>query len=401
MTRTHAQWKALLDGIRLPTALVDLDALDANIDALRGGLGDSGVTLRVASKSVRHVGILRRIMERGGAPFRGLMTFSAYEATFLAEEGFDDFLMGYPVGRPDEAMEMARLAASGRSITAAVDAPEQCALLDEAALEVGATLKVCIDVDASWRPAGGAAHLGVRRSPVRTVEDALAVARAIEGAEGLKLSAVLAYEAQIAGMRGHNPTSRHLDPIRRFIRARSKPVVLDQRRAIVEALRATGADIEVVNGGGTGSLRFTSEDPSVTEVTAGSGFLCPHLFDHSEGLSLRPAAFFALSVVRASDPGFVTCAAGGYIASGGTDPDRAPIVHCPEGLETLGMEGWGEVQTPFKVQGASAPGLGDPVICRHAKAGELGERFHTLTLVRGDEIVAEEPTYRGQGHAFM
>ena len=45
--------------------------------------------------------------------------------------------------------------------------------------------------------------------------------------------------------------------------------------------------------------------------------------------------------------------------------------------------------------------LGDPVICRHAKAGELAERFETYLLVRGNKIVGREPTYRGLGKAFM
>jgi hypothetical protein len=153
-----------------------------------------------------------------------------------------------------------------------------------------------------------------------------------------------------------------------------------------------------VNGGGTGSVAFTGSDPVVTEVAVGSGFLCPHLFD---GYDLEPAAFFALPVVRSSDPGFVTCAGGGYVASGATGADRSPIVVAPDGLVPLSLEGWGEVQTPFRWTGdGAAPALGDPVVARHAKAGELAERFATYLLARGDRIVGEEPTYRGEGASF-
>lgn len=400
----YARWRRALRETPLPAACVDMDALDANIKVLREALGGGAVSLRVASKSVRHPALMRHILARGGERFVGLMTFSAHEAAFLAERGFDDLLMGYPVGRRDEASALARIAASGVKITATVDALEQARLLDAAAAQVGATLSVCLDVDASWRPWRGGAHLGVRRSPVRSVADALSVARALESLRHVRLEAVLCYEAQIAGVRDHNPSSAWLDPARRLVKARSKPDVLARRGAIVAALRAEGFKISLVNGGGTGSLSWTAQDPSVTEVTAGSGFLCPHLFDGSGGMALRPAAFFALSVVRRSDRGFVTCAGGGYIASGGVAPDRAPVVHLPVGLSEVGMEGWGEVQTPFKVSrpaGERGLRLGDPVVCRHGKAGELAERFTHYHLLRGAEIVGREPTYRGLGQCFF
>jgi D-serine deaminase-like pyridoxal phosphate-dependent protein len=45
--------------------------------------------------------------------------------------------------------------------------------------------------------------------------------------------------------------------------------------------------------------------------------------------------------------------------------------------------------------------VGDPVIFRHAKAGELCERFSELLLIRGNTIEARVPTYRGQGCCFV
>ena len=38
---------------------------------------------------------------------------------------------------------------------------------------------------------------------------------------------------------------------------------------------------------------------------------------------------------------------------------------------------------------------------RHAKAGELCERFLTLHLLAGDRIVDQVPTYRGEGRCFL
>jgi D-serine deaminase-like pyridoxal phosphate-dependent protein len=168
----------------------------------------------------------------------------------------------------------------------------------------------------------------------------------------------------------------------------------------VAALRADGLAISLVNGGGTGSVATTSSDPSVTEVTAGSGFVCPHLFDGYDGLPLRPALFFALAVARISDPGFVTCAGGGYVASGPAGASRLPQVWLPRSLRPLDLEGWGEVQTPFRC-GAGSPTVGDPIICRPAKAGELAERFPSYLFFRGAQAVARHPTWRGLGQCFF
>ena len=59
------------------------------------------------------------------------------------------------------------------------------------------------------------------------------------------------------------------------------------------------------------------------------------------------------------------------------------------------------MQTPLRGPGAAALRVGDRVWLRHAKAGELCERFNELHLVRGDELVETVPTYRGEGEAFL
>lgn len=391
----YHRFRRLLENEPLPAALVDLDAVEHNARLLLDRLARD-VTLRVATKSVRHTGLLRQLMELGGDRFRGLMCYSAREAAWLADQGWDDLLVAYPFARPDEAALLARLAAEGRTVRAMVDHPDQVALLDQAARAASTVVPVCLDVDVSWRPGPGI-HLGVRRSPVRSVEDALRVAGSV--GPGTRLDAVMAYEAQVAGLHDSQPPWER--PVIRVLKRRSRALAARRRREVVEALRRAGHPISLVNGGGTGSIASTSHDGSVTEVTAGSGFLCPHLFDGYVDLPLRPAAFFALPVVRSSDPGFVTCLGGGYVASGQAGADRLPVVHLPQGLRPVELEGWGEVQTPLRVTAGRAPDLGDPVICRHAKAGELAERFDRYLLFRDDQIVAREPTYRGEGQCFL
>jgi D-serine deaminase-like pyridoxal phosphate-dependent protein len=183
------------------------------------------------------------------------------------------------------------------------------------------------------------------------------------------------------------------------MQSRSAAELAHRRAAVVAAVRGV-ADLRFVNGGGTGSLEGTSAEAAVTEVSAGSGVFGPHLFDTYSSFRPRPAALFALPVVRRPSPGWVTLFSGGYLASGPADAQRLPVVHLPKGLSLSGTEGAGEVQTPVRGAAADRLRIGDLVWLRHAKAGELAERFTRFHLVNGDLIVDECPTYRGEGQSF-
>jgi D-serine deaminase-like pyridoxal phosphate-dependent protein len=69
-------------------------------------------------------------------------------------------------------------------------------------------------------------------------------------------------------------------------------------------------------------------------------------------------------------------------------------------LDLIGTEGAGEVQTPVRGPGAGALHVGDRVWMRHAKAGELCERFDIVHVVDGATLVDSVPTYRGEGKTF-
>ena len=106
-------------------------------------------------------------------------------------------------------------------------------------------------------------------------------------------------------------------------------------------------------------------------------------------------------MVRRPGPGVVTALGGGYLASGPADAARLPSPWLPPGLELDPEEGAGEVQTPLLGAAAAGLAIGDRAYLRHAKAGELCERFDRLHLVEGDRIVDVVPTYRGEGKTFL
>jgi D-serine deaminase-like pyridoxal phosphate-dependent protein len=380
-----------------PLAALDLDALDANADDLVRRA--AGRPIRVASKSVRDRGVLRRVLARPG--FAGVLGYTLAEALWLAggdDPVSTDVVVGYPT--VDRAA-LRRLAADEQAaarVTLMVDSADQLDVLDAVAPPGSRpAVRVCLDLDASWRL--GPAHVGVRRSPVHSHAEAAALARALVARPGVELVGVMAYEAQIAGL-GDSPAGRPLRglAVRGMQRASGRELAA-RRAAAVAAVREVAA-LEFVNGGGTGSLERTATDPAVTELAAGSGLYSPTLFDAYRSFRGRPAALFALPVTRRPAPGTVTVAGGGWIASGPPGADRVPTPTYPAGLRLVPTEGAGEVQTPLRGPGAAGLRTGDRVWFRHAKAGELCERVDVLHAVRADAVVDALPTYRGEGHTF-
>ena len=387
----------------LPAALVDLDAFDRNVAQTAKTLAGRGKTLRLATKSLRVPELISRAMKIGGNAFQGLMCFSCEEALFLNRHSpqlFNDFLVAYPTLQSSDLRALRELHDSGASARIVVDHPEQVRALAKAMQGSGHPFPVLIDIDASLRFFGGLLHLGVRRSQIRTIRDALSLAEVIARAPSLRLEGLMAYEAQVAGLGDRNPFKRLINPIARVIRKVSIGRVAKQRAAIAEALRAQGHELTLINGGGTGSLNFALDESALTEVTLGSGLLCSHLFDYYSNIHFEPAGYFALQAVRASDPGYITCQGGGYIASGEPGWDRAPIPCAPPGLRLVGTEGTGEVQTPLHVSPGTEISLGSAVLFRPAKAGELAERFNEYLLISQATVVARIPTYRGLGQSF-
>src|SRR6202022_1380840 len=237
------------------------------------------------------------------------------------------------------------------------------------------------------------------RSPLHTPEQAADFATTITRRAGFRLVGVMGYEGQIAGL-GDSPPGH---PVRaqliRVVQGRSAAELNGRRAETIRLIQAL-TPLEFVNGGGTGSLESTGRDTSVTELTAGSGLVGPTLFDAYRRFTPEPALLFALPVVRRPAPDIATLFSGGYIASGPGTPDRLPQPYLPAGLHLTSVEGAGEVQTP--VRGAAAAHLrpGDRVWLRHAKAGELAERFLQYHVIHDDGQVGSVPTYRGEGQCF-
>ncbi|MCW2939060.1 MAG: alanine racemase domain protein [Actinomycetia bacterium] len=389
------RYDAATADLEAPFAIVDLDAFRANAaDLLRRA---KGKPIRVASKSVRCRPLLDAVLAMDG--FEGIMAFTLAEALWLAtERTSDDILVAYPTVDRTALAELAADAHACATITVMVDSVEHLDLLTKIA--DAHPIRVCIDIDAAYRALGGKVRVGARRSPVVTPWQAAELAKEVLKRPALKLVGLMAYESQIAGVGDNPPGKPAMARAIRILQGRSRLELARRRNAIVKAVQAV-AELEFVNGGGTGSVETTARERAVTEVAAGSGLYQPHLFDYYTNFTGRPAALFALPIVRRPGPGVVTALGGGYLASGPGDKIRLPRPYLPEGLSYDPQEGAGEVQTPLLGAVTDQLRIGDRVWFRHTKAGELCERFDALHLVEGDRVVQTVPTYRGEGKTFL
>jgi D-serine deaminase-like pyridoxal phosphate-dependent protein len=376
-----------------PFGVIDGAALAANAaDLVRRA---AGKPIRLASKSVRVREVLEDTLAIPG--FSGLLCYTLTEALWLHSKGFRDLVLGYPTVERAAIAELGKDPLAAANITLMVDDLAHLELIDAILPPTQRiSVRVAIELDAGFR--AGPFKAGALRSPIRTPDAATAFARAIVARPGFTLVGLMAYEGQIAGVGNTGRGPRQA--IVRQMQKRSAVEIAERRAAVVAGVRRI-ADLEFVNGGGTGSLETTAAEESITEVAAGSGLFGPGLFDHYGAFRPAPAAFFVMAVVRKPSRSVATLLGGGWIASGPIGADRQPVIADPQGLRYIDLEGAGEVQTPLRGRPAGGLQVGSQVWLRHAKAGEPAEHLNEFHLVTGDAITRTMPTYRGEGRAFL
>jgi D-serine deaminase-like pyridoxal phosphate-dependent protein len=382
----YATLKTLFRDHTHPLLFVDERALESNIEWV---LKQSGTKkIRIATKSVRSTAVLKKILA-ANPRFQGLMTYTLEESLWLSQQGFKDILIGYPTV---DTNSLEQLAKSPQDITLMVDRVEHLEMLEAIAKKHNSTFNICIDLDLSMDLPG--VRFGVYRSSIQEEKSLNTFLHLLKKCQHLKLKGVMGYEAQIAGVGDKNSL------LMRILKKFSLKQLKKRRQHLMNVIKAAGFTPEIVNGGGTGSLHETSQENVVTEVTAGSAFFAPVLFDQYKDFTLSPAAAFTLPVVRKPSENIITVLGGGYIASGATELIKTPQPYLPEGLSLIKNEGAGEVQTPIVNNTSHKLQIGDFVVMRHAKAGEVCERFNEILLIKDNEI-KKINTYRGDGKCFL
>ncbi|MFJ8260889.1 alanine racemase [Rummeliibacillus sp. NPDC094406] len=383
------------ENVERPFAWVDMNALDANIRFINHHVKEKNV--RIATKSIRSIPLLRYLNEKL-SNVSGLMTFTASETCYLLENGFDHLLLGYPVLEEKSVLELYKYIKKGYDVCFMVDDIRQAKWLNELAKRSNVNVGICIDINLSIELPF--IFFGTRRSAITNLKDLENLLELLKKQTHLHIEGVMGYEAQLAGV-GDLPIQKWKRPVIQQLQKVSKNRVAKLRKEAVDFILAEIGEVEFVNGGGSGSIDFTAQSSEVTEITIGSAFFNPALFDQYSQLDLQPAAGFALRVTRNPARDVVVCHGGGYIASGAIGKDKQPVPYEAQHFAFLPLEGAGEVQTPLRRKDHQNPKIGDTIYFRHAKAGELCERFTQLEAVRSGQHVNCFKTYRGEGKCFL
>lgn len=387
MSDQYLRFKDAIAEVSYPSLILDMDAFYKNLTWVISTSGNKKI--RIATKSVRSVEILKRI-HQSNSVFQGYMTYTLEESLWLRDLGLKDILMGYPT--TDKA-SLTKLAKNPGEIVLMVDRTEHLDLLEEIAKTNKSHFDICVDLDLSMDLPG--VRFGVYRSNLHDEKSLEAFLKHLKKCSHLNLVGAMGYEAQIAGVMDENA------PLMRTLKMLSLTQLKNRRAKMVKLIEGHGHKLKIINGGGTGSLKNTIQEDVVNEVTIGSAFFAPVLFDHYQDFKLSPALYFSQPIVRRPASDIFTILGGGYIASGATDDIKQPLPALPEGLSLIKNEGAGEVQTPLKYAGPLKLNVGDPIFLRHAKAGEICERFNEIHLLEGKKINESVKTYRGEGKCFL
>ena len=381
--------------VERPFAWIDLNAFDANIRFINQHIKDKNV--RIATKSIRSIPLLKYLNEKL-LNVSGLMTFTASETCYLLENGFDQLLIGYPVMEEQSVIEILHYIKKGYAVCFMVDDIHQAKWLNNLAKRINVDVGICIDINLSFDLPW--IYFGTRRSAIKSLKDLMTFLELLKKQTHLHIEGVMGYEAQIAGV-GDLPLQKWKRPLIQQLQKASKKHIAKLRKDVVNLILSEYGNLEFVNGGGSGSVDFTTQSTEVTEITIGSAFFNPSLFDQYSQLDLQPAAGFALRVTRNPEANIVVCHGGGYIASGAIGKDKQPVPYEAQSFDLLPFEGAGEVQTPLRMKDYHKISIGDTIYFRHAKAGELCERFEKLEAVRNGQYIDCFNTYRGEGKCFL
>src|ERR1051326_8681508 len=244
--RDYAYYKAVFSGRAMPFAYLDLDLLEQNVRQIVARAG--GKRIRLASKSLRSVAVLHRLLSAHPS-LQGIMCYSAQEAAFLAGQGFDDLLIGYPCWHELDIATVAQATLAGAPITLMIQSVAHVKHIGRFARRYTVRLPVCLDLDMSLLVPG--LHFGAWRSPIRTPEQARPIIERMLQSQHVWLDGIMGYEAQIAGVGNHYPGQFVKNALVRFLQQRSAGDVAVRRAAIVELIKSYNISLRFVNGGGT------------------------------------------------------------------------------------------------------------------------------------------------------
>jgi 3-hydroxy-D-aspartate aldolase len=232
------------EDIETPALLVDLDALERNIQTMSEFANANNISLRPHFKTVKIPDIALMQIKAGA---KGITCAKLSEAEVLADAGVENILLANQIVAPTKMDRLAKLAGRIKYMAVAVDSIENVIALNDACVKHGTKLYVLVELD-----------VGMGRCGVRSYEEGLDVARAITKSPNLIFDGIQAYEGNLV-----------LNP---DLQERGKGVdwLLSYVGGFKSFLEQNYIPVNEVSGGGSGTFNLTSNSDLYTELQVGS-----------------------------------------------------------------------------------------------------------------------------------
>jgi 3-hydroxy-D-aspartate aldolase len=231
--------------IQTPCLVLDLNALERNIKKMGDFAKSHGMRHRVHGKMHKSVDVALLQEKLGGSC--GVCCQKVSEAEVFARGGIKDVLVSNQVRQPEKIDRLARMPKLGARTICCVDDLDNVADLSAAATKHGTQIECLVEIDC------GAGRCGVTTTP-----EVVAIAKAIESADGLKFAGIQAYQGAMQHMDSYEDRKGKTD------------IAIAMVREAVDALKAEGLECDIVGGGGTGSYYFESASGVFNELQCGS-----------------------------------------------------------------------------------------------------------------------------------
>ncbi len=231
--------------IQTPCLVLDLDALERNVIKMGDFAKQMGVRHRVHGKMHKSVDVALLQEKLGGSC--GVCCQKVSEAESFARGGIMDVLVSNQVRDPAKIDRLARIPKLGARTICCVDDIDNVADLSAAAVKHGTEIECLVEIDC------GAGRCGVTTTP-----DVVAIAKAIDAADGLKFTGIQAYQGAMQHLDDYNDRKAKID------------IAVAMVKDAVGGLKAEGLDCDIVGGGGTGSYYFEGSSGVYNELQCGS-----------------------------------------------------------------------------------------------------------------------------------
>ena len=336
-----------------PCLILDMDALDHNMDVIADFYGDRHSKLRGHSKNHKSPALALRQIERGGT-VGGVCAAKVAEAEVMVQGGVPSVFVTSEVVAPPKIARLCALADQAE-ILVACENEANARDLSQAAAAQGVDLGVVIEQET-----------GLLRCGVQEVEPGLSLARLIDSLPGLSLRGVMSHQmmAETSSDREDRATEAH-----RLIQP-----VLDLREAMI----ADGLPVDIVSTGETWSYDIAGEMPEVTEIQGGSYLVMETSYDYMQDFHL--AGKVLTSIISVPRPGTAIGDAGARAVGG---LKGLPRVEGHPGVEAVNMD---TDRIVFQVAEGAELAVGDQVMLLPGQQDAMVSRWDRFIGIR-DGIV--------------